>query len=367
MVVPKEPTWHRDPHTAAKHDVLRQYLQAWAPILLSRNDIVTYAEGFAGPGIYKGGEPGSPVIAHQVLAGSLRGRPGKRVTMVLVEEDGQRTAELERQIEGARGRIPGPELARLRTHIARGGCHPDLLHHLSRAGSLGHPMFVLLDGFGSPEVPFTLLQQIARHRSSEVMITFQPQFLVRFAKKDGTHRSAGDAFFGNTHWHTVFDLAPDEKAPYLRDRYRRTLQAAGFDHSLWFEMIDESGHRLYLIFGTCHEKGVEKMKEAMWKVDTATGVRYCDPKDPHQQVLELAIEPDTSPLRRILLEYLRNASSAVSVDELRRFALLETVFRPTQVIPALTRMREEQQIATVPAGRIVRTTQVTAAHQDALF
>ncbi|MFC9327003.1 three-Cys-motif partner protein TcmP [Kitasatospora sp. NPDC057015] len=367
MVVPKEPTWHRDPHTAAKHDVLRQYLQAWAPILLSRNDIVTYAEGFAGPGIYKGGEAGSPVIAHQVLAGSLRQRAGKRVKMVLVEEDGRRKTELEQQLAHARENQPGPELARLETHVTQGGCHPDLLRNLAQTGSLGHPMFVLLDGFGSPEVPFALLQQVARHRSSEVMITFQPQFLVRFAQKDGTHRAAGDAFFGNSDWHSVFALPSNEKAPYLRDQYRRTLRAAGFDHSLSFEMIDEKRHLLYLIFGTSHEKGVEKMKEAMWKVDTTTGVRYCDPKDPDQQVLELTLEPDTGPLRRILIEYLRSSPDGFTVAALQRFALLETVYRPAQVIPALTRLREEKRITTTAPGRIVRSTQVTATHQDALF
>ncbi|MFD7645793.1 three-Cys-motif partner protein TcmP [Kitasatospora sp. NPDC059795] len=142
-------------------------------------------------------------------------------------------------------------------------------------------MFVLLDGFGGPEVPFDLLQRIAgSHHSSEVMVTFQPSFLVRFAEKNEHHRARGDAFFGGSDWHDVFRRPPSTKGAYLHDQYRATLQRAGFQYTLAFEMIDEAGHLLYLIFGTRHERGVEKMKEASWAVDTTSGIRYRDPRTP---------------------------------------------------------------------------------------
>jgi three-Cys-motif partner protein len=364
MAAPKGVTWPRDPHTAAKHALLRRYLQAWAPILLSRNQALTYAEGFAGPGIYEDGEPGSPVVAYQALAAALRGSRN-RATMVLVEEDARRANELRARVAAA-ARTAGSAGSRLDVRISQGACHPDLLTNLTTAGALGRPMFALLDGFGGPEVPFSLLQRIAAsHRSSKVMVTFQPAFLVRFAGRDERHRAAGDAFFGGTSWHGVFQQPPSAKAAYLRDRYRESLKRAGFQHTLVFEMIDESGHLLYLIFGTRHPKGVEKMKEAMWVVDATSGVRYIDPRDPNQQALELVIEPDTAPLRRILLGYLRDAPGDLSVDQLKEYALLETVYRPTQVIPLLKRMRDDQDIQVSP-GRIIGTSTV-AARQDALF
>ncbi|WP_051836752.1 three-Cys-motif partner protein TcmP [Streptomyces sp. NRRL WC-3742] len=364
MAAPKDVIWPRDPHTAAKHALLRRYLQAWAPIMLSRNEVVTYAEGFAGPGIYRDGEPGSPVIAHQVFSGALRRSP-QRVKMVLVEENGRRKTELERRIAAAVD-SSGSRGDRLDVHIAQGQCHPDLLQQLDRTGSLHHPMFVLLDGFGGPDVPFPLLQRIATQHRSEVMVTFQPAFLVRFSEKAEHHRSAGDAFFGGTQWHGVFQQPSSRKAAYLRDRYRESLGRAGFQHTLVFEMIDEAGHLLYLIFGTRHERGVEKMKDAMWVVDTTSGVRYRDPKDPNQQALELELEPDTGPLRRILLDHLSTVAAARSVDQLKKFALLETVYRPTQVIPLLKRMRDQEEVNVSP-GRITGTSTVTAVRQDALF
>ena len=34
---PKTTIWELEPHTAAKHEILRRYLQAWAPILSQGN------------------------------------------------------------------------------------------------------------------------------------------------------------------------------------------------------------------------------------------------------------------------------------------------------------------------------------------
>ncbi len=59
--------WKLEPHTAAKHEILRQYLNAWFPILGSQHERVVFLDGFAGPGIYEDGEPGSPIIALRTL------------------------------------------------------------------------------------------------------------------------------------------------------------------------------------------------------------------------------------------------------------------------------------------------------------
>ena len=64
MASTKDTVWELEPHTRAKHEILKRYLQAWVPILsLGRFPKVLYVDGFAGPGIYSGGEPGSPIIA----------------------------------------------------------------------------------------------------------------------------------------------------------------------------------------------------------------------------------------------------------------------------------------------------------------
>lgn len=47
--------WPLDPHSPAKHAILRRYLQACVPILGRTHGRVVYIDGFAGPGVYTGG------------------------------------------------------------------------------------------------------------------------------------------------------------------------------------------------------------------------------------------------------------------------------------------------------------------------
>ncbi|MFF4343012.1 hypothetical protein ACFY00_24165 [Kitasatospora sp. NPDC001540] len=108
------------------------------------------------------------------------------------------------------------------------------------------------------------------------------------------------------------------------------------------------------------------MKDAMWVVVRTSGVRYRGPKDPDQQALDLEFEPDTGPLRRILLDHLASAPAGRTVDQLKTYALPETVCRPTQVIPLLKRMRDGQEIDASP-GRIIGASAITAVRREGLF
>ena len=64
MAAPQTTVWELEPHTRAKHAILKRYLQAWTPTLsLGGFPQIAYIDGFAGPGKYSKGEDGSPVIA----------------------------------------------------------------------------------------------------------------------------------------------------------------------------------------------------------------------------------------------------------------------------------------------------------------
>ncbi|MEY9989222.1 hypothetical protein ABIE67_001254 [Streptomyces sp. V4I8] len=84
--------------------------------------------------------------------------------------------------------------------------------------------------------------------------------------------------------------------------------------------------------------------DAMWSIDPAYGVQYRDPKDVQQQALDLEFEPNTDPLRRM-----RSSSSAGPVGGwLQQYTLLETVYRPAQVISLIEKMRDDKVVATEP-------------------
>src|SRR5688572_18089678 len=95
MAAPKTTTWRLEPHTRAKHEILRRYLQAWTPILSkSGSPRILYIDGFAGPGRYAGGEDGSPVIALQAAL-RHRERIHSEICFLFIEEDRERAAMLE--------------------------------------------------------------------------------------------------------------------------------------------------------------------------------------------------------------------------------------------------------------------------------
>ena len=61
----KDTLWPITRPTQAKHTILRKYLDAWLPILGAgryAHEHLVLIDGFAGPGRYSSGEPGSPLI-----------------------------------------------------------------------------------------------------------------------------------------------------------------------------------------------------------------------------------------------------------------------------------------------------------------
>lgn len=100
MDVRESTVWDRDPHTEAKHLVLRGYFDAWYPAMLRTFPRLTVLEGYSGPGVYAKGEDGSPEIALR----SLAERPelldnGRAVRFVFIEERRDRFEKLQDVID----------------------------------------------------------------------------------------------------------------------------------------------------------------------------------------------------------------------------------------------------------------------------
>jgi three-Cys-motif partner protein len=89
-------SWNLAPHTAAKLEILGAYLRAWFPILgRSANfDRIIYIDGFAGPGRYKQGEDGSPIIALKAAIDALTGQIQKPFEFHFVERRRRASAAL---------------------------------------------------------------------------------------------------------------------------------------------------------------------------------------------------------------------------------------------------------------------------------
>lgn len=352
--------WDCIDHTVAKHDIYKRYLERWFPILLSGKErpypSVTYAEGFAGPGVYTDGEEGSPVIAIRALLDNVPTEKGI-AKFAFVDDDPRCVAMLNATLRSKFPDRPRPA-STMPVEIKEGTCSDKLEEVLDRLGSWGQPIFANLDSWGNAPVPYKLLQRLAANVSTEVMITLLPQHFVRFV---GDMGSAGDEVFGgDSRWRTVTALDPASKSRHILTCYRDALESAGFSHLLDFELVPRNGQPLYLIFATSHKLGVQKMKDSLWEVDRANGIGFRDPRDEQAEALFSVDEPQLGPLVRLVKTELRRRGQA-RVEELRQFALLETVFRPEHVIRALQPLVDSGEVEASPTRRLNRSSLVRLA------
>ncbi|MET7770189.1 three-Cys-motif partner protein TcmP [Nocardia sp. NPDC005366] len=324
--------WQLVEHTAAKHNIYRRYLHRWFPIILSNDswNEATYAEGFSGPGIYAGGEDGSPIIAVRAFAEEVSNL-SKKANFLFIDDDQRCVTMLTDQLTRVfpqRPRNPGL----MPVAVRKGKCEDLLELELGKLGAWGSPILAVLDSWGNAPVPYGLLQRIANNPGSEVIVTFKPQHFVRFV--DDLGDAADDVFGGDRTWRQASVLPSSEKRQFILTCYRNALETAGFRYLLDFELVDRRGDTLYLVFGTNHRLGLEKMKDSLWEVDKVFGIGFRDPRDSQLETLFEFTDPELSPLSRLLRDRLRT-HGPTRVETLRKFALFDTVFRPQHVIDAL--------------------------------
>lgn len=360
MPTPGEVPWDIVEHTTAKHAIYQRYLERWFPILLTGREkwypSVTYVEGFAGPGVYRTGERGSPVIALQAFIEKVPPTKGAS-RFLFVDDDPRCVALLREQLVPVIEKTTRTEKT-MSVEVVEGTCESQLEKQLTAADAWGRPIFAMLDSWGNAPIPYRLLKRLAGNVSSEVMITFYPQHFVRFVTDLG--EAADDVFGGDRRWREVAHLSDGlTKRMHLLDCYRRALSQAGFQYLLAFELVPRTGQPLYLLFGTNHPLGVKKMKDALWEVDRSYGVGFRDPRDDQEETLFELNEPQLAPLGRLLLpEIAKAGANGCRANDLVNFTLFETVFRKEHVLPTIGVLRDEGKIETDRAGRIFYGTRV---------
>ncbi len=262
MAVPKDTIWPIEPHTSAKHQILRKYLDAWLPILGTYNKRIVYIDGFSGPGQYAGGEPGSPIIALEA-ARTHRANLAGELVFLFVEERNDRVAHL----NGLIAAIPLP--GHFKVHVEEGtfAAHlTALLDALDQERGQIPPTFALIDPFGFAGIPYALIKRLLAKDKREVLITFMADSINRWlTHPDENIRAHITETFG-TDEAVQIAFGTGDRAEGLKNLYHRQLQKV-VRFVRYFEMRDRD-HRVvyYLFFASNNALGHLKMKEAMWKV-----------------------------------------------------------------------------------------------------
>jgi hypothetical protein len=134
--------------------------------------------------------------------------------------------------------------------------------------------------------------------------------------------------------------APEERLRFIHDLYLKQLRkVARYVRS--FQMLN-MGNRVdyFLFFATNSLKGLEKMKEAMWKADPRGEFQFSDYTDSSKQFNLFSDEPDYDALRRLIIG--KYSCKLVSIEELSDWVVAETPFLRTHIKkPVLVPMEAE--------------------------
>lgn len=276
--------WDADPHTIAKIDILKGYLNAWFRILgkTRKGQTILYVDGFAGPGFYRNHAEGSPLAAIQAAKGALQ-ELGKEfiardIRCAFIEDNADRFKHLTQALACADG-IDKLGIYKTNCEFVVGieSLRKDVPGPFAGDG----PLFVFVDPFGGTEIPFSSLASCMHGSSAELLINLDADGIARIFSADNNGREAQlTGLFGCDDWRTGLTSVNDFKqlSVQILDLYKKRLRTLPGVRYVWSFAMRGKGDALsyHLVFATKHPLGMGKMKEAMKAIDKTGSYTFSD-------------------------------------------------------------------------------------------
>lgn len=356
--------WEREPHTGAKHELLRYYMGAWYAIMsTTRHSRFVYYDAFGGPGLYKGGEDGSRIIALKALVehNAFDRMGGKEFVLLFNEQDEPCAEHLQMLVDDyVASHQPWPK--NVTVHVDNKTfvkLTTEIIDALDAKGGRLAPTFAFVDPVGVKYTPLDVVQRLTKSPKCELLIYFAHDAVLRWCGA-GNIDERLTALFGNEDYKGAAGLSGAERSQYLHDLYKQRLHdVCGFPHIQSFAMYEDRGKRVYDLFYCTREPlGLDRMKQAMWKVAPSGNFTFED-RFTGQHVL-FGSEVDTQPLRDHLSEHF--AGQAVDIQTVIDHVIVATPYHSSHVkTKTLVPMQKEGRISspnqrkpnTYPAGTIV--------------
>lgn len=365
----KIPTiWLAEPHTLAKIEILKGYLDAWVPILGSKfRQPLIYVDGFAGPGCYLGGEDGSPIAAVRAASSGIkRIEPSgnefvsKEMHLFFVEKDRKRCEHLEQTLSVMNGYdksliVHSPILSTFAEAL------PKIARQIPAAFEGNAPVLLFADPFGATGMPFNILKDAVRGSSSELLINLDADGVRRIYQASNNRREGQLCeLFGCDHWQD-FDACGNDHQKLHREilaLYKRQIRTIPDMKYIWQFVMRGKNNTLnyYLVFASKNPLGMVKMKEAMKRISQDGSYTFSD-ASVGQEHMMFDIDDDV-----VFADGLWKTFSGRTVEygETFDYALSETPFtNPKSMLSALEKQgrlrvngKPDRRIGTFPDGTI---------------
>ena len=307
------------PHTKAKHKILKQYLQAWFPIMATTNERIIYVDGFCGRGRYENGDLGSPLIALNAALNCPIPLTAKLVFR-FIDNNLEEIEKLEKEIENLREAKSFPKNFDVK---ARYGNFQEtileIIDYFEKKNQKFPPSFVFIDPFAIKGVSFPVIEKLLKQRKCEFLINFMVGTLNRCLRSPDEKTKKRALDFLGTREDPCITMSSGDRKQCLKVYYGQKLRQSAH-YVRHFEMRNLKRSTIYyLFFATNHPKGHYKMKKAMWTVDPGGDFVFSDATDPSQVTLfkNECIIPNLT----LALERRYKGKGVVQCDEIIRFII----------------------------------------------
>lgn len=342
--------WPIKQHTHAKHELLRKYLAAWFPILAQGGHRrIIFLDGFAGPGVYAGGELGSPLIALKTLIEhhSFCDLLETEFVFIFIEARQDRFTNLKDELNEFWSQYESGKPENIRVCLFNKefvNVAEQIINHICLDNKQLAPTFAFVDPFGWSGVPMSVIRRLLASDKCEVLFSFMFDSIRRFISDEGLVEQFIELFGTDKKvLSCIADLSGDKRNQYIHDLYINQLRSqGGFRFVRSFELVDANRGRTeyFLMFGTRSVRGLDKMKDVMWTLDPVAGARFAGFTGGQRILFDL--KPDMGPLRQALLE--RFHGEIVTIEDIEFFVITETDYRKSHYKGQLKYLENEDLI-----------------------
>jgi three-Cys-motif partner protein len=341
--------WDADPHTIAKIEILKAYLNAWFRILgmSRRGEKILYVDGFAGPGRYRNHAEGSPLAAIRAAEKTIQSLDEKFIAAELhcafIESHTERFKVLSETVEPFLGKR-GIGITLKKCEFVEG--IEEIRKKLPGPFRGDGPLFVFADPFGGTGIPFKTFARCMDGETAELLINLDADGIGRIFAADNNNRDVQlTELFGSDCWRKELTAIGDLKklSVQILDLYKKRLRTLPGVKFVWSFAMRGSKNAInyHLVFATKHPLGMEKMKEAMKSIDKSGSYSFSD-AHVEQQVL-FRDDNEDAYADALFQEY---DGKTISWEDARVFALNETPFINPKSMLAVLEKQERLRVET---------------------
>lgn len=341
MSVQDDLLWEIEPHTIAKLEILRRYLGAWFGIMGQTNRRIIYLDGFCGPGRYKKGEDGSPIIALKIALEHNSHQRIKEASFIFIDESQDRVLHLKDEIQ----LLNIPHNFHVSTILNQfENTLNDILDNLEAKGAKLAPTFAFIDPFGFKGAPYKLVQRLLQNPKTEIFINIMADSINRFLEHPDPQIPCHIIDLFGTEDVLQIVKRSGNRIVQLKQLYQEQLLKIA-KYVRFFEMRDGNNRLIYcLFFATNNRLGHVKMKKAFWEVDHASGYKYSDATNPHQPVL-FEENPSKDLAEQLAIRF---SKKNLEVSMIKTYVEDETPFTAPHMTKALRSLEGEDRIFVEP-------------------